>query len=211
MYSKTLLRLSICLAVLLGAPVAAMAATVTFGFTGVVTAVNAPLAAEFSVGEPVVGNYTFESTTADLDPGDPTLGDYDNAITAFTATFGGDYTVTRGFDNDIFVSNGPTINDVYCIYLNDPMAPTAAGLDIIALIIQLIDTDSTVFASDSLPLTPPDLSEFEASLTATIFYDEPGNQWIDFQLTSLTLIPEPGTITLLLCGLASLALLRRRR
>jgi len=33
----------------------------------------------------------------------------------------------------------------------------------------------------------------------------------DMFLTKISTIPEPGSITLLLCGMASLALLRRRR
>ena len=150
MYSKALLRLSVCWAVLLAAPIAAMAAPITFGFTGVVTGVDAPLEVEFSVGEPVFGNYTFESTIADSEPGDPTWGYYDNAITAFTATFGGDYTMTQGPDSNISISNGPPGNDAYLLSINDATGPTVAGLDLSGVLIMLIDTDAAVFASDAL-------------------------------------------------------------
>ncbi len=210
MYSRTLHRLSTCWAVLLAAPVAAMAAPITFGFTGVVTSVNTPLAVEFSVGESVVGNYTFESTTADADPGDVTRGHYDNAITAFTATFGGDYVVAMGLDNTILVYDGPTGNDVYIVDLVDPTADPVAGYNISAFTLTLIDNDSTVFTSAAIPLTPPDLSEFENDYSWSIFFNG-DNEWIDIKLTSLALIPEPGSITLLLCGLTGLFCLRHRK
>ncbi len=190
--AKYLHHLSICWAVLFLAPAATMAFDVTFGFTGVVTDVDAALAVEFSPGEVIVGSYTFESTTADSDPGDPVFGIYDNAITTFTATFGGDYTVTQGLDNDIFVGNG--FNDSYSVFLTNPTAPTVAGLNLGALFITLVDTDSAVFASDALPLTPPDLSAFEVNVSGTVFFDDPDNKSMNFALTSLTLIPEPTAI-----------------
>ena len=208
--AKNLLQLSVCCMVLLLAPTAATADAVIFGFTGVVTQVDAPLSGEFSVGEQVVGNYTFESSTADSDA-DPAVGFYDNAITAFTATFGGDYTVTQGVDNDIFVANGPPGNDVYNTQLANPTGPTVAGLPLTGLNILLIDADSTVFASDALPLTPPDLAEFEFDFSGQIFFDSPGNQTMDFQLTSLTLIPEPTTLVLSSLGLLGLCCRRRGR
>jgi len=194
MVSVSWVRLSIGCAMVLLAPVAAKAAPVTFAFSGTVTAVDAALAGEFSLGESVVGSYTFESTTPDADPGDPTLGIYDNAITAFSATFGGDYTVTQGLDNDISVANGPPGNDVYQVFLTNPTAPTVAGLSLGALFLGIGDIDSNVFNSDSLPLTPPDLAEFESIIAGQIFLDSPGNQTLDFQLTSLTLVPEPSTL-----------------
>jgi len=197
---KYLLRLSICWAAVLVAPVATMAASITFNFTGVVTAVDSLLASEFSVSESVVGSYTFESTTPDSDP-DPTQGIYDNAVTAFTATFGGDYTVTQGSDNDISVLDGLPGNDAYSVFLANPTAPTVAGLNVVALFLGLIDTDSTVFTSDALPLLPPSFSEFEDFTSGTIFLDDPNNRSVNFQLTSLTIIPEPSTFVLATLGL----------
>jgi hypothetical protein len=206
---RSLLCVLTCCVIASAAPVA-VAVPITFSFTGIVTNVDSPLAVEFSLGESVVGSYTFESTTADIDPGDPTTGHYDNAITAFTATFGGDYTVTQGLDNDIFVADGLPGNDVYSLFLTNPTAPTVAGLSLGALSIGLIDTDSSVFSSDALPLTPPNLSDFEIDSSGTIYLGSP-NQTMDFQLTSLTLVPEPTTLALATLGLVGIGYRRRKR
>jgi hypothetical protein len=207
--TKYLLHLSVCW-VALYFPPAAMALDVTFGFTGVVTEVDAALATEFSVGEPVVGSYTFESTTADSNPGDPTLGIYDNAISLFTATFGGDYTVTQGFDSGISIADGLPDNDVYQVFLEDPVAPTVAGLNLGALFIGLADTDSVVFASDALPLTPPNLFAFDVESSGMLYLDSP-NRAMQFQLTSLTLVPEPTSLTLTAFALLSMGYRRRKQ
>ena len=208
MYCKTWLRSSTYCAVVLATPVAATAAPVTFGFTGVVTEVGATLAVEFSVNEPIVGKYTFESTTADSSPGDPVFGVYINAITTFTATFGGNYTVTHGLDNNIYVGEGPLSNDFIWVDVTNPTSAPVAGLNLFALFIRLADSDSTVFASDALPLTPPDLSEFDIDVSVMLF-SEPGKaNTVDFRVTSLTFIPEPSTLTL--AALAVLGLLAHR-
>jgi hypothetical protein len=208
--TKYLLQLSICWAVLFLATTDTMAIDVTFSFTGVVTDVDAALAAEFSPGEPVVGSYTFESTTVDSDPGDPILGIYDNAISAFTATFGGDYTVTQGLDNDIAIADGLPGNDVYQVFLTDPTAPTVAGLNLGAIFLGLADTTSTVFTSDALPLTPPSLSAFDLDSSGTLYLDSP-NQAMHFQLTSFTIVPEPSTFVIIAIGLLGMGYCRRKR
>lgn len=194
-----------CLAVWL-VPTGAGAVPVTFGFTGVVTDVDDLVAAEFSVGEQVVGSYTFDSAAADSDP-DPTLGSY--AITALTVTFGGDYSVTEGSDVTLSVHDGPPQNDFYLLYADLPTAPQVAGLDANTLSFSLIDSDSTLFASDALPLAPPDFSEFEIILASLIFFDLPVNQVVNFQVDSLFVIPEPSTALLLGGGLLSLGAARR--
>jgi len=191
------------------APIAVNAAPVTFYFTGVVEAVAPMLATEFSVLESVVGSYTFESTTMDSDPSDPTSGIYDNAISAITVTFGGDYTVTEGSDNAIFSGNDAP-NDAYAVFLTNPTAPTIAGLNLGVLFFGIVDTDATGFTSDALLLIPPSFSEFENFSSGAIFLGNP-NQSVNFRLTSLTLIPEPATLVLLGMGLIGLAMTARRR
>lgn len=204
---------SSAVAILLVFSLVGTAAPVTFGFTGVVTAVDAGLAAEFSLGEPVIGNYSFDSATPDAAPGDSSFGNYNNTITSFTATFGGDYIVTQGVDNDILVSDGPlppnNWNDVYDAILTNPTASTVGGLTLKILILGLTDTGKAVFNSDSLPLTPPDLSEFESNDSLMLFGSP--NQGMTFRLTSFTLVPEPSSLTFAGLGLSAMCCGRLRQ
>ena len=206
---KSLVHFSIGCAVLILVPSYAIAVDITFGFSGIVTAVDPSLTAEFSVGEQVLGSYTFDSTTPDSDP-DVTVGEYTNAVSDFSATFGGDYTVTEGANNVISVGDDAP-NDAYTVLLTDPVAPTVAGLDLAVLAIGLIDTSATVFNSDALPLTPPDISGFDFDSSFSLYFNPSGlNQSVDFQMTSLTLIiPEPTALALAVPCL--LGIVSRRR
>lgn len=213
MRSRIVLRLLICGIVWSVVPAASMAIgipDITFRFTGVITEVDTPLTTEFSVGESVVGQYTFDPNTVDSLPSDPAQGRYVDTITAFTAIFGGDYTVTLGSTNKILVGNG-SLNDSYSVFLDYPTAPDVAGLNLSNLQFVLIDTSATGFASDAIPLTPPDPAQFNEGWSCSIYYDEPLNQVMNFQLTSLTLVPEPATLVMTAIGFMCVACCRRRR
>jgi hypothetical protein len=114
-------------------------------------------------------------------------------------------------DNDIAVHDGPPHNDTYIFNSEYPTALPVAGLDILNFHIALIDTDATGFMSDALPLTPLDLSEFSDQMSGVIFYDDPLNRGMNFQVTSLTLVPEPTTLALAMIGLLCIACRRRKR
>ena len=75
---------------------------ITFGFTGEVTEVPPEVASAFTVGDSVVGSYTFDSTAPDISSSDDG-GQFSNAISSFSATIGGDNEFPIGFENSILV------------------------------------------------------------------------------------------------------------
>lgn len=189
----------------------AQAELVTYTFTGEVSLVDAGIASEFSVGEAVTGTYTFESTTPDSD-GSANIGSYLNAVTAFSANIGGDYPITLDNSSEIRVRNNNP-NDSYSVDITDPMAATVNGLDLSLFSIFVSDPDATVFASDALPVTLPELSEFETVLNVSFFTDGGSAplEELNFRLTLLQEIPEPSSVALAAFTLTGLALTVRQR
>jgi hypothetical protein len=204
MFRKIAIALSICLVTAI--PRNAMADLV-FNFTGSVIGVDAELASQFTVGESVVGSYTFNEAAVDEAPGDMTLGIYD--LATLTVTFGGDYTVTQGSDSEIQVLDGPPGNDVYAVLLDDPSGPTVAGLSVTAFVFGPIDVDSAVFNSDALPIMPPNLSAFESLEDNVLLFSDGAdtNAGVEFRLTSITAVPEGSAC--LGIGLIALTMLGR--
>jgi hypothetical protein len=220
MKSKNLGILVAALAIL---PIASHAAPITFNFSGTVTSIDDPLNAFAGVvaGTTFSGSYTFESTTPDAAPGDPTDGRYAGAITAFSLTIGGHSLFGPGDDlspNQIRVrdNTGATGNiDSYNVLADLQNYGGYSDIDVLRLGGQ---GPNTVFGSDALPLTP----DFFASLAVTFFrlvlYEGSGPTkvqagLIDGTLTSMTTttsVPEPSTLGMLGLAMIGLALMRRR-
>jgi hypothetical protein len=97
-------------------------------------------------------------------------------------------------------------------------APIVNGFRLCGYDLQLLDEDGLVFDSDSLPLSAPDLEQFENNFFMLIFerVDEPADrEFASGLITSLRLIsvsvPEPGNLGLLGLGLLDLGATRRNR
>lgn len=198
--SAFLLALAVSLAA--SAP-GAGAAPITFAFSGVIYEVSPTLVGiPISLGDPVSGAYTFESTTPDGDASG-TAGSYD-AIISFTVTAGG-YTTTLGPPSEITVNDAGII-DLYAV-TGDPTASMGFDFDFLTLL--AYDNAPLVGGvdGDALPLVPPDPADFDA---------------VDFQLhlggeilvrgdiTSMSLVPEPGATLLVAGSLALLGVARRQ-
>lgn len=186
---------------------------VSYEFTGVVSRVDPLLVTEFSLGESVVGYFSYDTTTPATISPNTSGAIFFEATTDFEVLFGDDYLVTKGpLSNDAAFNNiGSNTNDTFLTAFEYPNAPTVAGLDPLVLIMGFIDTDSNVFdslPSDTLPSVLPDISQFESILTSLIFDDAPVNRWINFDILTLNRIPEPQSV--LLISIASLISLGRR-
>jgi hypothetical protein len=210
----------------LAVPALAVADPITFLFTGNVTFVSPELSGRYNTSQTLSGFYAFESTQTDLftDPTFPTSafsGLYRPTELSFTL---GDETVIIGQDllpsivvnNDLpqpFPSGPP--RDTYGVNADAPVHNADGTVLNRIFSILLQDFDATAFDNDALPLSPPNLSSFDA------------NDWIlgGFvgprvvgHITSLTLdgsevhpVPEPATLLLLGSSLAGLAGFRRKR
>lgn len=144
---------------------------VTFNFTGHVTLIddrNSVLDKSITLGSPLEGSYTIESTTSDNNSF-PDVGDYWHYNPGYGVTAKvGPYTfatdpaqlqfllevVNRGV-NDL---NGPRDNYLIRSYKN---LPINNQLLVDRIFWQLDDPSATALNSDSLPLTPPDLSKWD--------------------------------------------------
>ncbi len=172
------------------------AALVTLSFTATVSDVPAALASQFTVGDAVVGSYTFESTTA------PTGSNYLFAVTTFNVGIAG-YAISANRLGDIGITNGST--DSYLeVALSNGAAVGGQTPELHA--IQLNDPTGTALSDTSLPVLPPDLSKFS---NARFTVDFSQGSRLTAQMN--TFVPEPSSVglvgSLLLAGLFS----RRRR
>jgi len=195
----------VLVAAALMAPAVASAESILF--TGVVTFVSPELAGIFHPNQILSGSYRFASTMPDISPS-PDVGIYE-PLSALDVTFGG-YTATLESRGRIFVEN-----DQRCCPLRDTYrvegfmsGPVLAGFVPSQFNFTLRDPTATVFAGDSLPLIPPDLTRFTDNGWG--FFFDNGVPAVQGRITSLT-VPEPGILFLVGFGLTSLAGYRRKQ
>jgi hypothetical protein len=186
---------------------AAKAGPITWEFSGQIGDVFDPdndLGAAITVGTPFSGSFTFESTTADSNPASAGFGTYVDAITAISG-----YVGTRPFfasdslSSQINITDSGGDNDVFSFGAEGIIFSDFAGEFDMSFVYS--DPDASAFSSDALPLFPPELTSSAGA--AVSFSAVSGRAAFDGNV--VVLVPEPGTLALLVFG--TLAIIKRRR
>ena len=197
------------------------ATLLTFKASGEIT--SAPRTGAITAGDLFDIYYTFDSTSPDTNPSE-TRGDYElHSIDLKINTYNAE--TRNGISGLITVDNSGIIGarDHYTLNSSSPFgfyshaAPLIGDRELIAIVIQYMDTDATVFSSDALPLTPLDINNFESAQLDLLF----SNDWqynvafdalrVYGEISSITKVPEPATLALFGLGLAGLGLARRKK
>jgi hypothetical protein len=189
----------------------ASGASVVFQFGGVIqnSSFNSPpyplswTTAGGVVGQAITIIYAFESNTIDSNAL-TNVGFYSNSVSSASISFNGYQSTFTPSTSRIDISNnvGAVPFDSYDMRVDG--VPNAAFCSI-----RLIDGTAAVFTDDTLPTTL-NLSNFLMSSQGQL--DGPGGFFsptLRFTITSVAVIPEPGTLALACCG--ALIMLQRRR
>ncbi|MCB9849339.1 MAG: PEP-CTERM sorting domain-containing protein [Phycisphaerales bacterium] len=204
--SRLMSAAAVLLATLL-VPIHASADLVTFKFEGVTSLFEDLVGLGWTIpnGTVVTGTFTFDSATPDSNPDDPTRANYyDSIVVSSSIQIGNQSTIDTGLDSFVAVTNGFLGDDLYQMIdesLSFRGIPVSSG-------IVLSDHDAAVFDNVSIPTYPPPLDEFEGRLF-TLLADDSSFSAAG-TVASLALVPEPGTL-LLLVGAGMLVGWRGRR
>ena len=178
-------------------PVAAHAAPVTFGFSGEITNVLGAAAGSFSVGDPITGDYTFESSTPCITlPG----GSADELCLYFDAITGGSFSTgsytgvippSSGGVQSFSIGNNPTA-DHYGVGANATGNPVG-GLDLLGINLTLTTSPSDAVTSTALSSIPPEPADFDTNFNIVAWgQTDPLTDLFIFQLNSLfQILPTP--------------------
>lgn len=187
----------------------ASAAMMRWEFDGVINHVYDPdgfFGGDILEGDLVTGQYIFDSTTPDSKPGDPLQGLYISPLASFSLTLGGQTFATIGTNCQIYVLDGT----VDAFQLSGGFFDTN-GLREILMGLALSSNNNTILNSDSLPIWPIEPYSFEYKGCG--MKGITGNNVVEIfgVVTSLTLVPDPGSILLLCLGAFLAASHRVRR
>jgi hypothetical protein len=185
------------------APSVAQAASIQYRFEGSVNGLSDSLLPDFALYEMIVLTVTVDDT--DLNPDRPEFGSY--AASDFTLTIGGDYTVT-GTDGTSSIGNDLGPDDLWWTQFGqgDVIGPrvTVGRPDSVSVQLTFF---GAAFDSDALPLSIPPLHLIHWDTSSVAFGD--GSGQLRFRIYSITAVPEPSTVLLLLSGLLGVAGARR--
>lgn len=198
-----------------GLACAAWASPVTFQYQGTIVSVAAlgppsPFPDTVDFGSPYSGTYTFDSSAVNGIPG-VDLGAYDSPLGTFALSLGG---LSFSFGGVAIVTSNVSGSKLYGVQHAEN--PTGLNFTGVLLQINLMALSDAALGSNALPLTPPDLANFDTT-NAFFFTDTiDGNQVeVAGLLSTLSCIagcntvPEPSSGAI--AGIALLALVASRR
>ncbi len=217
---ETKARQSIIAALVLAAcAAAAPAEIVRIGLTAEVTYMedwHGLLEGRINVGDLITGYYTYDSETPDIGPETPVYGRYEYSsppygikLTAGGFVFETDPERTKFsilIRNDKVGQDGYSLDSWYNLPLDN-------GVKLASIDWQLDDFSGTAISIDALPTTPPVLEDWPDTWVGLSVKGGDGIRGgaqfsIRSTVTSVYLIPEPATLSLLLLG--GLLTFRRR-
>ncbi len=205
MLNKLAILLALTVACVFARPV--QATSVEFEFSGFINAVysneNNALGNVY-IAQPFEGWFTY-SSVPDQYPTSPSTGHYFQhtsisvALDSQTLSYIDAVVYIRVYDN---YSSGDTFSF--------GVDASQGDFDFTNYGVRFSDSTGTVFIDDSLPMSF-DLAQFDDRELTIAGYRTPNGDWfhVTGEVTSLTLVPEPGTVFLF--GLAGVGLLRRHR
>jgi hypothetical protein len=192
--------------------------TVSFAFNGFIEFEHLLPVPGFSIGDQFYGTYTFNSLTvgAPQDPPDETLDTEYWAITSWSVTIPSTGISLNGSVGEIAVGNNTfwQHNDRYTVTMfpdaNHPLV--ISGHQFRFFQIDLFDlgfNGANLLQDSALPLSPPDLERIPAvDRSGRFVFNDASFQ---NRTTSLTLVPEPSALALMLTGGTIAAVCWRRR
>lgn len=178
----------------------ARAELITFEFTGHINYLEGDLGflgGSIFIGTPFSGSYTFESTTPDAAPLNPANGEYYGALRGFSVQVGPHVFSEVGTANRISVVHITEGEDTGDAYLVGPGRSFELLGEEVSLTMLLLDYSATAFVNDTLPLFPPDLTLFDDQVFQILDRSPFPDFFVAGEVTSLTLVPEPTSLTLL--------------
>ncbi|MCH7871206.1 MAG: PEP-CTERM sorting domain-containing protein [Planctomycetes bacterium] len=186
----------------------ASAGLVTWEFEGVVTSFldgNNLLGGSVSVGTPFSGSFTFDTTTPDSQPSNAVLGVYENAVVSLDGILAGNVFSSLDSLNMVIRNDSPlTVGVLDSLRLSGQAALAGEALYVT---LEISDADGAIFSSDSMPLVPPSLEALERA----DFMLSAQDLFIGVRGDLTALVPEPGTLGMLVFGAIMIFKRRTRR
>ncbi|MGH8548168.1 MAG: PEP-CTERM sorting domain-containing protein [Methylococcales bacterium] len=186
------------------------AVPITFNFAGTVNSVGSSLGGTFSAGQTLNGSYIFDSAVGARSGSDSSFAVFD-ALQSLNFSIGG-YSASSLSSSEIQVDNAPGApNDRYGVISRASQGLNGAmvgGFALDGFGFRLDDSTNSVFSDALILPTSLSLSSFDSTAFFLFFVDTSGAlQLVDGTITGLSTVsrvPEPSSLALLLLGLAGI-------
>jgi hypothetical protein len=155
-----------------------------------------------SVGDPVTGTYTYDTSTTDTNPSNPDVGDYWHYAAPCGITINiGSFIFESDRNNVRFlleVLNSPSQQDGYGIQSYNNICTSDSDIEVGRIGYGIFDSTGNSFSNDALPAT---LFNWDNAVLG-IYGPRDGLYFeIKANVASVTLVPEPATLFLTVLGL----------